>query len=84
VSAHPENSQAVLEVEDTGPGIPVAERSRVFDRFYRGEDAAAGGTGLGLPIVKRIAERHGGAIELLDARQGNGLRVRVAFPVSSG
>jgi len=74
-----EGDKAVLEVEDTGPGIPEAERGRVFDRFYRGEAAAEGGTGLGLAIVKRIAERHGGQVELLDARQGRGLRARVTF-----
>jgi signal transduction histidine kinase len=69
----------VLEVEDTGPGIPQAERSRVFDRFYRGEAASEGGSGLGLAIVKRIAERHGGHVELLDSSRGGGLRARVAF-----
>jgi two-component system OmpR family sensor kinase len=74
-----EGDKAVLEVEDTGPGIPEAERGRVFDRFYRGEAAAEGGTGLGLAIVKRIAERHGGEVELLDARKGPGLRARVTF-----
>ena len=76
---HREGDKAVLEVEDTGPGIAEAERERVFDRFYRGEAAAEGGTGLGLAIVKRIAERHGGQVELLDARQEAGLRVRVTF-----
>ena len=77
-----EEGSAVLEVEDTGPGIPPAERGRVFDRFYRSEAATEGGTGLGLAIVKRIAERHGGRAELLDARQGTGLRVRVALPLA--
>jgi two-component system sensor histidine kinase TctE len=51
---------AVLEVEDTGPGIAAEERERVFDRFYRSESATEGGSGLGLAIVRRIAERHGG------------------------
>ena len=74
--------QAVLEVEDSGPGIPLEERSRVFDRFYRGETASEGGTGLGLAIVRRIAERHGGTVELLDASGGRGLRVRVQLPLS--
>jgi two-component system OmpR family sensor kinase len=74
-----EGGSTVLEVEDTGPGIPPAERERVFDRFYRGEAASAGGTGLGLAIVKRIAERHGGQVELLDGRGGRGLRARVTF-----
>jgi two-component system OmpR family sensor kinase len=74
-----EGGSTVLEVEDTGPGIPPAERERVFDRFYRGEAASAGGTGLGLAIVKRIAERHGGQVDLLDGRGGRGLRARVTF-----
>jgi two-component system OmpR family sensor kinase len=74
-----EAGRIVLEVEDTGPGIAKAERERVFARFYRGEAAGEGGTGLGLAIVKRIAERHGAEVELLDARDGNGLRVSVSF-----
>jgi signal transduction histidine kinase len=72
--------EAFLEVEDTGPGIAPAERARVFDRFYRGEGAAAGGSGLGLAIVRRIAERHRGRVELLDRAAGTGLRVRVTLP----
>jgi two-component system OmpR family sensor kinase len=71
--------EAFLEVEDTGPGIPPAERPRVFDRFYRGESAAAGGSGLGLAIVRRIAERHRGRVELLDPLEGRGLRVRLTL-----
>lgn len=79
-----EGGSAVLEVEDTGPGIAETERGRVFDRFYRGEAAAEGGSGLGLAIVKRVAERHGGQVELLGARQGAGLRVRIVLPLSAG
>jgi two-component system, OmpR family, sensor kinase len=71
-----------LEVEDTGPSIPPAERERVFDRFYRGETATVNGSGLGLAIVRRIAQRHRGEVQLLDARDGTGLRVRVRFPAS--
>ncbi len=78
-----EGERAVLEVEDTGPGIAPAERERVFDRFYRGEGAAPGGSGLGLAIVRRIAERHGGRVALLDPREGHGLRVRVELPAAS-
>jgi two-component system OmpR family sensor kinase len=76
-------NEAWLEVEDSGPGIPSAERTRVFDRFYRGESAAAGGSGLGLAIVRRIAERHHGRVELLDPVEGPGLRVRVSLPRES-
>ena len=78
-----EAGEAVVEVEDRGPGIPMGERERVFDRFYRGEMASEGGTGLGLAIVRRIAERHGGRVELLDAPGGKGLLARVSIPLSS-
>jgi two-component system OmpR family sensor kinase len=80
--------QAIVRVADSGPGIPVAERQRVFDRFYRrpGSDAAPGsevpagypGTGLGLAIVQAIAERHALQVSLGDAPAG-GLLVSVAF-----
>ena len=71
--------EAVLEVNDTGPGIASADRERVFDRFYRRAAAQEGGTGLGLAIVKAIAERHGAQVDLGEAPRG-GLRVRVIFP----
>jgi len=77
--ARSENAAAVLEVEDSGPGIPVEERERVFARFYRGESAVEGGSGLGLAIVRRIVERHGGKIELLEGAGGRGLKVRVTL-----
>jgi signal transduction histidine kinase len=65
-------------VSDTGPGIPAAERERVFERFYRGAGgrATGPGTGLGLAIVAELAERWDGAVELLD---GPGTRVRARF-----
>jgi two-component system, OmpR family, sensor kinase len=68
-----------VEVTDTGPGIPVAERERVFDRFYRGQGAADTGSGLGLAIVAAIANRHQAAVTLDDAA-GGGLVARVTFP----
>ena len=71
---------AILEVSDTGPGIPPQDRERVFDRFYRREDTQAPGSGLGLAIVKNIAERHGAAIALEDRVPGPGLRISVVFP----
>ena len=72
---------ALLEVSDSGPGIPANERERVFDRFYRRAAAQEGGTGLGLAIVKAIAERHGAHIELGEA-PGGGLHVAVSFPLA--
>ena len=74
-----EGGEALFEVEDTGPGIPEAERGRAFDRFYRGAETAEPGAGLGLSIVRRIAERHGGRAELLDPPAGKGLLARVKF-----
>ncbi len=71
--------QPVLEVRDTGPGIPEEDQTRVFDRFYRGEATHEPGTGLGLAIVKTIADRHGAKLALRNEASG-GLRVKVAFP----
>jgi signal transduction histidine kinase len=79
VSTHNGASGATLEVTDSGPGIPAADRERAFDRFYRRANAAEGGSGLGLAIVKAIADRHGAQISLDDA-PGGGLRVIVGFP----
>ena len=66
-------------VSDTGPGIPAAERTQVFERFYRGAEgkSAGPGTGLGLAIVAELAERWNGTVELLE---GPGTRVRASFP----
>ena len=74
---------AVIEVTDTGPGIPADERERVFDRFYRRACGGAAGSGLGLAIVKAIAERHGATVELSDA-PGGGLAVRIMFREAAG
>ncbi|WP_029010401.1 sensor histidine kinase [Azospirillum halopraeferens] len=73
-----------LEVEDDGPGIPAAERARVFERFYR-IPGRGEGSGLGLAIVRDIALRHGGAVTLDDGAGGDGaggrgLLVRVELP----
>jgi two-component system OmpR family sensor kinase/two-component system sensor histidine kinase QseC len=72
---------ALLEVRDTGPGIPAADRERVFDRFYRPAQGRESGSGLGLAIVKAIAERHRALVDLADA-PGGGLQVSVRFPRS--
>jgi signal transduction histidine kinase len=72
-------------LRDSGPGIAVEDRERVFDRFYRGSGAGGiRGSGLGLAIVKRIAERHGADIELGTGIDGRGLGVTVRFtqPIS--
>jgi two-component system OmpR family sensor kinase len=71
---------AALTVADTGPGIPAEERDRVFDRFFRGAGNREPGSGLGLSIVKRIADAHHATITLDAPAQGSGLVVTVRFP----
>jgi two-component system OmpR family sensor kinase len=70
----------VFSVTDTGPGIPAEERERVFDRFYRGGATAEAGSGLGLSIVKRIADAHHARLRLDTPPGGSGLLVEVRFP----
>jgi signal transduction histidine kinase len=72
-----------LIVEDEGPGIPQVERQKVFERFHRVAGTRASGSGLGLSIVLRIVELHGGRIVIEDGAGGRGTRVRVAFPPAS-
>ncbi len=69
----------VLEIQDTGPGVPAEDRERVFGRFYRRPGSNTDGSGLGLAIVKQIVERHGGKIEL-GSSGPRGLRVMVRLP----
>jgi two-component system OmpR family sensor kinase/two-component system sensor histidine kinase QseC len=74
--------RTILEISDTGPGIALEHRQRVFDRFYRHTATTETGSGLGLSIVRAIAERHGAEVVLEDA-PGGGLRVTVLFPHSA-
>jgi two-component system OmpR family sensor kinase len=80
VSVDRDDGGVTLSVADTGPGIPAEARERVFDRFYRGDDNVEPGSGLGLSIVKRIADAHRASITLDAAGAGDGLVVRVRFP----
>ncbi len=79
-----DGTEVELTVDDDGPGIPVDDRQRVFDRFTRLDDGRArdaGGLGLGLSMVKTIAEQHGGTVTIDDAPLG-GARVRVRLPAA--
>jgi two-component system, OmpR family, phosphate regulon sensor histidine kinase PhoR len=77
-------SRAVLQVTDTGEGIPAGELPRVFERFYRVDKARArqtGGTGLGLAIVRHVAEAHGGTVRV-NSELGQGSTFTVSLPVA--
>ncbi|NYF20730.1 two-component system sensor histidine kinase TctE [Xanthomonas sp. JAI131] len=74
-----EARDCVVTVADHGPGIAAADAERVFERFARGEGAAAGGAGLGLAIVKRVVDSHGGRIDLSN-RVGGGLIASLRLP----
>ena len=72
----------MVQVEDSGPGVPEAERELVFQPFYRALGTEADGSGLGLPIVREIARQHGGEVRLEEARPGAahpGARFSVQF-----
>jgi two-component system sensor histidine kinase TctE len=78
-------NQALLEVEDTGPGIAPSERHRVFERFYRILGSSASGSGLGLAIVREIAQQHGADIEIFSNPRSThkkfpGSLFRLTFP----
>ncbi|GAA1005039.1 HAMP domain-containing sensor histidine kinase [Streptomyces thermogriseus] len=84
VTLHTEGTTAVLRVADDGPGVPVAERERIFERFVRLDDARTrddGGAGLGLAIVRDVVRRHGGDITVGDA-PGGGALFEVRLPLS--
>lgn len=74
-----EDDLVIFRVTDTGPGIPLELRERVFERFYRILGTTAAGSGLGLAIVSQIAELHGAEISLGSPPNGIGLQFSVAF-----
>lgn len=84
VAAARDEGQAVFTVADTGPGIAEADCKRIFERFYRGGDAAlqrAEGSGLGLAIVRRVAELHGGEVSVASTL-GKGSRFTLRLPLA--
>lgn len=78
VSLRLEEGEAIIDVEDNGKGFPRENRARLLEPYMTTRKE---GTGLGLPIVAKILEDHGGGIELLDAASGQGALVRLHFPV---
>ena len=81
VSVRASGDRVVLSVRDHGDGLPAGEETRVFDAFYRpaGRSEAAGGWGLGLALVRQIAEHHGGKVRA-EAADGGGARFVVELP----
>ena len=81
------SADGAVSVRDTGPGIPVADRERVFDRFYRSEvTRAMPGSGLGLSIVAQVVERHGGRVWAREAEGGGadvGFRLQAVEPTGA-
>jgi two-component system, OmpR family, sensor kinase len=77
------NGQVVLAVEDDGPGIPPELRDKVFERFFRGAGDRSGSSGLGLSIVRAVAQSHDGTVELEEPLDGRGARFVVRFPARS-
>jgi two-component system OmpR family sensor kinase len=83
VGVYRDGSEAVVQIEDTGPGIPSGDIDRIFEPFFRGSRPAEDGTGLGLSIVKRIVDRLGGAVVLenISGPALTGLRATVRLPI---
>ena len=83
VRVRPEGGQAVLTVDDEGPGVREEDLPRLFERFWRADNAPAGGTGLGLSIAAWIVAAHGGTISAANRPEG-GARFEVRLPTAAG
>lgn len=79
IRATEDGGRVRIQISDQGPGIPLNERDKVFEKFYRGEATRVGGSGLGLAIARRVIEEHGGSIGILDA-QPRGTTVEIRLP----
>jgi two-component system sensor histidine kinase GlrK len=83
IHARGEREQLILDVMDSGPGIPTEERKRIFEAFYQGKTPQGGhvkGTGIGLSVVTEFVNAHGGSIEILESKTG-GAHFRVRLPL---
>jgi two-component system sensor histidine kinase GlrK len=81
--ARAEREQLILDVMDSGPGIPADERNRIFEAFYQGKTPQGGhvkGTGIGLSVVTEFVNAHGGSIEIFESKSG-GAHFRVRLPL---
>ena len=82
----PVEKKLLLQVEDSGPGVPTAERELIFQPFYRALGTEADGSGLGLPIVLEIAHQHHASVTMDDTQPGKnppGARFNVSFAAES-
>jgi two-component system sensor histidine kinase GlrK len=83
IAARGQREQLIVDVIDSGPGIPAEERARIFEAFYQGKTPQGGhvkGTGIGLSVVTEFVNAHGGGIEILEAKSG-GAHFRVRLPL---
>jgi two-component system sensor histidine kinase GlrK len=81
--ARAEREQLILDVMDSGPGIPADERKRIFEAFYQGKTPQGGhvkGTGIGLSVVTEFVNAHGGSIEIFESKSG-GAHFRIRLPL---
>jgi signal transduction histidine kinase len=86
IAASAENGAFTVAVRDSGPGIAVADQTRIFEEFQQADNSTTrskGGTGLGLAISKRIIEMHGGRI-LVDSELGHGSTFTISLPINAG
>jgi two-component system OmpR family sensor kinase len=85
IGVYREDSTAILQIEDTGPGIASTDMDQIFEPFFRGSRPEGEGTGLGLSIVKRIVDHLGGriALENIAGIGRSGLRATVRLPIGA-
>jgi len=82
VSAGSQGTQVWLAVEDSGPGIPLGEQAKIFERFYQAAGSGSDGCGLGLAIVQAIAQQHGGKASIQPAHTLGGARFEIRLPAA--